>query len=70
MNRKWLIILDNYSGYNKNNHVAWLAAFLRDSGYFNKVEFLFLVAGHTKISLISFSISASSNIKYHIFCME
>ena len=36
------------TGQNKNNSVIRLAAYLVRKGYFSKVEFVFLVAGHTK----------------------
>jgi hypothetical protein len=41
-------ILDNCSGQNKNRMVLRLANFLVESGVFKKVNFLFLVRGHTK----------------------
>ena len=41
-------ILDNCSGQNKNRMVLRLANFLVESGAFKKVNFLFLVRGHTK----------------------
>jgi hypothetical protein len=42
------IIFDNCSGQNKNNTVLKLAAWLKAAGYFKKVNFVFLVVGHTK----------------------
>jgi hypothetical protein len=41
-------IFDNCTGQNKNNNVLRLAPFLVDAGYFEEVEFLFYVRGHTK----------------------
>ena len=41
-------ILDNCSGQNKNRMVLRLANLLVESGHFKKVNFLFLVRGHTK----------------------
>jgi hypothetical protein len=35
-------------GQNKNNTVLRLAAWLTAMGYFKEVNFIFLVAGHTK----------------------
>lgn len=42
------IIFDNCSGQNKNNTVLKLAAWLKAAGYFEKVNFIFLIVGHTK----------------------
>ena len=42
------IIFDNCSGQNKNNTVLKLAGWLKAMGYFKKVEFMFLIVGHTK----------------------
>ena len=42
------IIFDNCSGQNKNNTVLKLAAWLKAMGYFQQVNFIFLVVGHTK----------------------
>ena len=42
------IIFDNCSGQNKNNTVLKLAMFLKASGYFKHVNFIFLIVGHTK----------------------
>jgi hypothetical protein len=42
------IIFDNCSGQNKNNTVLKLAAWLKAMGYFRRVNFIFLVVGHTK----------------------
>jgi hypothetical protein len=41
-------ILDNCSGQNKNRMVLRLANLLVESGVLKKVNFLFLVGGHTK----------------------
>ena len=42
------IIFDNCSGQNKNNTVLKLAAWLKAMGYFKRVNFIFLIVGHTK----------------------
>ena len=42
------IIFDNCSGQNKNNTVLRLAGWLKAMGYFQRVNFIFLVVGHTK----------------------
>ena len=42
------IIFDNCSGQNKNNTVIKLAVWLAELGYFQKINFIFLVVGHTK----------------------
>ena len=42
------IIFDNCEGQNKNNIVLSLAAWLMALGYFKRVNFIFLVVGHTK----------------------
>ena len=42
------VIFDNCSGQNKNNTVLKLAAWLKATSFFQKVNFIFLVVGHTK----------------------
>ena len=42
------VVCDNCPGQNKNNHVLRLAPYLVEKGYFGRVQFVFLVAGHTK----------------------
>ena len=42
------VVCDNCPGQNKNNHVVRLAPYLVEKGYFKRVQFVFLVAGHTK----------------------
>jgi hypothetical protein len=42
------IIFDNCPGQNKNNYVLWLVPYLVERGYFDKVNFIFLIVGHTK----------------------
>ena len=42
------IIFDSCCGQNKNNTVLRLAAWIASLGYFNKVNFIFLVVGHTR----------------------
>lgn len=46
--KKLSIIMDNCAGQNKNNSVLRLASYLVRKGHFSTVEFVFLVAGHTK----------------------
>jgi hypothetical protein len=43
-----VIIMDNCSVHNNNNHVLQLAAHLVDMKFFRNVEFVFYVRGHTK----------------------
>jgi hypothetical protein len=45
---KLVAVLDNCTGQNKNNTVLKLVPFLVEYGYFEEVEFIFLVVGHTK----------------------
>ncbi len=42
------IVFDNCSGQNKNNTVLKLVPYLVEMGYLKKVNFIFLVVGHTK----------------------
>ena len=42
------IVFDNCTGQNKNNTVLRLVPFLVEMGFFEKVNFVFLVVGHTK----------------------
>jgi hypothetical protein len=42
------IVFDNCPGQNKNHHVLWLVPYLVEMGYFECVNFIFLVVGHTK----------------------
>lgn len=42
------VVFDNCSGQNKNNTVLRLVPHLLEMGYFKKVNFVFLVVGHTK----------------------
>jgi hypothetical protein len=42
------IIFDNCTGQNKNNTVLKLAIWLKEMGYFMRVNFVFLIVGHTK----------------------
>ena len=41
------IIFDNCTGQNKNNTVLKLAIWLKEMGYFMRVNFVFLIVGHT-----------------------
>jgi hypothetical protein len=45
---KLSVIMDNCAGQNKNRMVLRLALYLVEASYFREVEFIFLVAGHTK----------------------
>ena len=40
--------MDNYRGQNKNGTVLKMGAYLVERGWFKKVNFTFLVKGHTK----------------------
>ena len=42
------VIMDNCGGQNKNGTVLKMAAYLVERGWFNKVNLIFLVKGHTK----------------------
>jgi hypothetical protein len=42
------VVFDNCPGQNKNHHVLWLVPYLVEMGYFETVNFIFLVVGHTK----------------------
>ncbi len=42
------IVFDKCCGQNKNNTVLRLAAWITKLGYFNEVNFIFLIVGHTK----------------------
>jgi hypothetical protein len=46
--KRLTIAADNCSGQNKNNMVLRLANYLVEKGYFEEVEILFYVRGHTK----------------------
>jgi hypothetical protein len=47
--RKWLnVVMDNCPGQNKSNFVLRLAPYLQEKEYYVKVNFIFLVVGHTK----------------------
>ena len=48
MGKELNIIFDNCSGQNKNNTVLKLAAWIKQMGYFDAVNFVFLIVGHTK----------------------
>ena len=50
MGRALNIVFDNCSGQNKNNTVLKLLVWLAEMGYFQKVNFVFLIVGHTKNS--------------------
>ena len=41
-------ILDNCAGQNKNRMVLRLATYLVEAGYFEEVNFVFYIVGHTK----------------------
>ena len=42
------VVFDNCPGHNKNNTVLQLVPYLVEMNYFRSVNFIFLVAGHTK----------------------
>ena len=42
------IVFDNYSGQNKNNTILKMLCYLVEMGYFKRVNFIFLIVGHTK----------------------
>jgi hypothetical protein len=46
--KRLTIAMNNYGGQNKNNHVLHLYAYLVEMKYFEEVEFVFYVRGHTK----------------------
>jgi hypothetical protein len=46
--KRLTVIMDNCAGQNKNKHVLRLALWLVELGYFETVEFVFYVRGHTK----------------------
>ena len=48
--KRLTIAADNCAGQNKNNHVVRLACYLVELGYYEEVEVMFYVAGHTKNS--------------------
>ena len=49
---KLSIVCDNCTGQNKNNTVLRLAPYLVECGHFKKVQVVFFVVGHTKVSLV------------------
>ena len=65
------IIFDNCAGQNKNNTVLKLVVWLRASGYFKVVNFIFLVVGHTKNAADRLFNSLKNEYrKQNIFTME
>jgi hypothetical protein len=48
MGKELNIVFDNCPGQNKNNFVLRLVPCLAEMGYFEEVNFIFLVVGHTK----------------------
>jgi hypothetical protein len=46
--KKLMFVFDNCSGQNKNGMVLKLVVSLVEMGYFEEVEFMFLIVGHTK----------------------
>ena len=48
--KRLTIAADNCGGQNKNNHVVRLACYLVEKNYYEEVEVMFYVAGHTKNS--------------------
>eukprot|EP00957_Ditylum_brightwellii_P027484 2077832-Ditylum_brightwellii.AAC.1 len=72
--QKWKrlsVIADKCTGQNKNNMVFCLCTYLMSMGYFQGVEFIFLIAGHTKNSVDCLCSKAKK--KYHdtqVFTMQ
>jgi hypothetical protein len=65
------IIFDNCSGQNKNNTVLKLGAWLKAMGYFQTVEFIFLIVGHTKNAAASLFNSLKHEYrKKNLFTMQ
>ena len=50
MGKELNVVFDNCAGQNKNNMVLRLVPFLVEMGFFARVNFIFLVVGHTKNS--------------------
>ena len=50
MGRELTIVFDNFQGQNKNNTFIKMMTFIAETGYFKKVNAIFLVVGHTKNS--------------------
>jgi hypothetical protein len=46
--KKLTFVFDNCSGQNKNGMVLKLVVYLVEMGYFEEVQFMFLIVGHTK----------------------
>lgn len=46
--KRLTIAADNCGGQNKNNHVIRMALYLVESGFYEEVEIIFYVKGHTK----------------------
>ena len=61
------IIFNNCSGQNKNNMVLKLSVWLKATGYFNCVSYIFLLLVVLKILLIICSIHLKSSIESRIF---
>ena len=55
--------MDNWAGQNKNKMVLRLAAYLVEANYFQKVNFIFYVVGHTKNPADRLFNLAKSNIR-------
>ena len=65
------IVFDNCQGQNKNNTVLKLMAYLTEMGYFARVNFVFLIVGHTKNSADHhFNCLKLSYHKGNIFTMD
>jgi len=56
------IIFDNCGGQNKNSTVLSLAAWLMALNYFKRVNFIFLVVGHTKNAADRLLVSAHLHV--------
>ena len=65
------IVFDNCGGQNKNNMVLRLVCYLVDMGFFSKVNFIFLVVGHTKNDADRFFNRLKKNYrKMNIYTMD
>jgi len=69
--KKLSIVMDNCGGQNKNNFVIRLAPYLVAMGYFEIVQFVFLIAGHTKNSADRLFNNLKIDYRQeNIFCMS
>ena len=65
------ILADNCSGQNKNNTVLRLAVWLVEMNYFQRVQFLFYIKGHTKnVCDRMFNLMKQNFHKHDVYSME